>query len=126
LILKIFFGAFGSPGGSFSFLNLLLYPVEKYYGRDTAIHCSKVSQIDIERNSQSAIAIFAGQKGREDEIVNKAQALIERHPIDNFAGDILSDMFGLSRRNFNRRFLKTTGNNAIRIHAKGKDRRRKA
>jgi hypothetical protein len=28
-------------GGAYSFLNLLIYLIEKYYGRPTAIFCSK-------------------------------------------------------------------------------------
>ncbi len=97
-------------GGAFSFLNLLLYLVEKYYGRETAIYCSKVFQVDIERNSQSPFAIFAGQKGHEDAVIKKAQALMEKNPMENFSVDTLADMFALSRRNFDRRFLKATGN----------------
>src|SRR5690349_5733317 len=39
-------------GGAYSFLHLILYLVEKYYDRETAILCSKVFQVDIDRNSQ--------------------------------------------------------------------------
>ncbi|MFZ1678701.1 MAG: DJ-1/PfpI family protein [Saprospiraceae bacterium] len=41
-------------GGAYSFLNLIIYLVEKYYDRQTAIFCSKVFQIEMDRNSQSA------------------------------------------------------------------------
>src|SRR5258706_13895192 len=36
-------------GGAYSFLNLVLFLVEKYFDRPTAIICSKVFQIDFER-----------------------------------------------------------------------------
>ena len=59
------------------FLNLMIYLVEKYYDRQTAIFCSKVFQIEMDRNSQSAFTIFTGQKLHGDEMVKKAQAYIE-------------------------------------------------
>src|SRR6266545_2231561 len=49
-------------GGAYSFLNLMIYLIEKYYDRQTAIFCSKVFQIEIDRQSQSAFTIFTGQK----------------------------------------------------------------
>ena len=38
-----------SSGGAYSSLNLVLYLVEKYAGRDAAIFCAKAFQIDIQR-----------------------------------------------------------------------------
>src|SRR6266542_6882027 len=64
-------------GGAYSFLNLMIYLVEKYYDRQTAIFCSKVFQIEMDRQSQSAFIIFKGQKLHGDEMVKKAQAYIE-------------------------------------------------
>src|SRR5690606_17913608 len=40
-------------GGAYSFLNLVIYLVEKYFNRQTAIFCSKVFQIEMDRKSQS-------------------------------------------------------------------------
>lgn len=48
-------------GGAYSFLNLIIYLIEKYYNRETAIFCSKVFQIDVDRNRQSEFIIFTGQ-----------------------------------------------------------------
>ncbi len=67
-------------GGAYSFLNLLLYLVEKYYNRQTAIHCAKVFQVEIDRDGQGAFAIFTGQKQHEDELVMQAQEYIESKP----------------------------------------------
>src|SRR4030095_853995 len=49
-------------GGAYSFLTLLIYLVEKYYDRQTAIFCSKIFQIEMDRQSQSPFTIFIGQK----------------------------------------------------------------
>jgi transcriptional regulator GlxA family with amidase domain len=95
-------------GGAYSFLNLVIYLVEKYYDRQTAIYCSKVFQIEMERNSQSAFTIFTGQKSHGDEMVIKAQAYIEKVSVEH-----LSAMFSAGRRNFDRRFIKATGNTPV-------------
>lgn len=40
-------------GGAYSFLNLLLYLIEKFYDRQLALQCAKIFQIDISRQAQS-------------------------------------------------------------------------
>jgi transcriptional regulator GlxA family with amidase domain len=100
-------------GGAYSFLNLLIYLVEKYFDRQTAIYCSKVFQIDIDRKSQSAFTIFTGQKLHEDEMVKKAQAFIENNLDEKFSVEYLSSKFAVGRRNFDRRFIKATGNTPV-------------
>ncbi|WP_268846171.1 GlxA family transcriptional regulator [Flavobacterium aestivum] len=97
-------------GGAYSFLNLMIYLVEKYYDRSTAIYCSKVFQIEMDRNSQSAFAIFTGQKRHGDEMVQQVQAYIENNFHEKISVEDLSSKFSVSRRNFDRRFIKATGN----------------
>lgn len=97
-------------GGAYSFLNLIIYLVEKYCDRKTAIYCSKVFQIEMDRNSQSDFAIFTGQKLHSDEVVKKAQAHIEAELHQKISIEELSSRFSVSRRNFDRRFIKATGN----------------
>src|SRR5690606_2181206 len=58
-------------GGAYSFLNLVIYLVEKYFNRQTAIFCSKVFQIEMDRKSQSPFIIFKGQKLHGDEMVKE-------------------------------------------------------
>jgi len=100
-------------GGAYSFLNLLIYLVEKYYNRQTAIYCSKVCQIEMDRNSQSPFTIFTGQKLHSDEMVKKAQAYIESKLDEKVSIEHLSSKFSIGRRNFDRRFIKATGNTPI-------------
>ena len=102
-----------SSGGAYSFLNLILYLIEKYYGRDTAIWCSKVSEIDFDRSNQSQFIIFNGQKEHNDEPIKQAQIFIE----DNYEGklnvDELAKKYAISRRSFIRRFKKATLNTPL-------------
>jgi len=100
-------------GGAYSFLNLMLYLVEKYYDRQTAIFCSKVFQIEMDRQSQSAFTIFTGQKLHGDEMVKNAQAYIESKLHEKISVEDLSSQFAVGRRNFDRRFIKATGNTPI-------------
>lgn len=100
-------------GGAYSFLNLIVYLVEKYFDRQTAIYCSKVFQIEMDRNSQSAFAIFTGQKRHGDEVVKQAQAYIETNLDEKISVEHLSSKFAVGRRNFDRRFIKATGNTPV-------------
>jgi transcriptional regulator GlxA family with amidase domain len=100
-------------GGAYSFLNLAIYLVEKYFDRQTAIYCAKIFQIEMDRQSQSAFIIFRGQKTHGDEMVKEAQAYIEKNLDKKISVEDLSSMFAVGRRNFDRRFIKATGNTPV-------------
>lgn len=102
-----------SSGGANSFWNLLLYLVEKYTDRETAIMASKFFVLDIARNSQSPFIMFRGQKDHNDEAVKKAQDYIELNYHDKITVDGLCDMIGVGRRTFERRFKKATTNSIV-------------
>jgi transcriptional regulator GlxA family with amidase domain len=96
-------------GGAYSFLQLIIYLIEKYYDRQTAVYCAKVFQIDVDRNLQAEFSIFKGQKTHDDDVILKAQNFIEKNYQDKFSIEFLSTTLNLSRRNFDRRFIKATG-----------------
>lgn len=100
-------------GGAYSFLNLILYLVEKYYDRETAIFCSKVFQIEMDRKSQSVFTMFTGQKQHGDEMIRKVQTYIENHLQEKISIEQLSSKFSVGRRTFDRRFIKATGNTPV-------------
>jgi transcriptional regulator GlxA family with amidase domain len=102
-----------SSGGANSYWNLLLYLVEKYTDRDTAILASKYFAIDIDRDSQSAFMMFEGQKDHADEEIKKAQEFIEANYMEKITVDSLADMFAIGRRSFERRFKKATDNTVV-------------
>ncbi|MEO6637462.1 MAG: helix-turn-helix domain-containing protein [Ginsengibacter sp.] len=99
-----------TSGGAYSFLNLLVYIIEKYAGRDIAVLVSKTFMIDIDRISQSPFIIFKGQKVHDDEPIKKAQEYIEKNFEEKITVDQLASMFALGRRNMERRFKKATAN----------------
>ncbi|WP_284652956.1 GlxA family transcriptional regulator [Flavobacterium terrisoli] len=100
-------------GGAFSFLNLIVYLIEKYFDRQTAIYCAKLCQIEMDRNSQSPFIIFTGQKQHGDEMVQQAQTFIENNLHEKISVEHLADKFSVGRRNFDRRFIKATGNTPV-------------
>lgn len=102
-----------SSGGAFSYLNLILYLIEKYAGRELAILSAKVFAIEIERNSQLSFSIFQGQKEHEDEPIKKVQEFIEQNHQDKISVEQLTSISALGRRNFERRFKKATSNTVV-------------
>ena len=97
-----------SSGGAYSFLNMIIYLIEKYYGREIAIWCSKMGEIDFDRTNQNQFIIFSGQKEHSDETIKEAQIYIEEHFEEKINVEGLAKKFAISSRNFIRRFKKAT------------------
>lgn len=102
-----------SSGGANSYWNMLLHLIEKYTDRDTAILASKYFAIDIDRQSQTAFAMFKGQKNHKDLAVIKAQEYIEKNIHEKITLDELADLTALGRRSFERRFKQATNNSVL-------------
>lgn len=102
-----------SSGGANSYWNLLLYLVEKYTNRETAILASKYFAIDIDRDSQAAFAMFKGQKDHGDKEIRKAQEYIEKNIHERITIDELAGKIAVSRRTFERRFKQATNNSVL-------------
>ena len=100
-------------GGAYSFLHLILFLIEKYFDRETAIYCSKIFQIDMDRSSQSPFFIFQAQKNHGDELIGKAQAYLEQHLTEKISFEKMASKLAISRRNFDRRFIQATGNTPV-------------
>lgn len=102
-----------TSGGATSYWNLLLHLVEKYTDRQTAILVSKYFAIDIDRNSQSAFAMFTAQKNHNDEEVKKAQDYIEKNIEERLTIDDIAAIVALGRRSLERRFKQATNNSVL-------------
>ncbi|MDQ3551244.1 MAG: helix-turn-helix domain-containing protein [Bacteroidota bacterium] len=102
-----------TSGGAYSWLNLILYLVEKYAGREIAIFCSKIFEIEPDRYSQSAFMMFNPQKKHEDDVIIRAQHFLETNYREKITVDELASELAISRRNLERRFKKVTYNSII-------------
>lgn len=102
-----------SSGGASSLWNLVLYLIEKYSDRETAILISKNFALDIDRNSQAVFAIFKGQKKHPDAEIIKVQDYIEKNYTEKIAIDELAAIVNSGRRTFERRFRQATNNTPL-------------
>ncbi|WP_143310910.1 GlxA family transcriptional regulator [Chitinophaga vietnamensis] len=102
-----------TSGGAFSSLNLVLYLVEKFCGREAGIWASKMFSIDIDRNNQAHFAVFQGQRRHEDEEILKAQTYIEQNYHLPISIDQIAEITHMSKRNFIRRFKTATSNTPL-------------
>ena len=105
-------GIYSSVGAN-SYWNLLLYLVEKYTDRDTAILASKYFAMDIDWDSQSSFMMFQGQKEHADAEIITAQEFIESNYHERITVDSLADMVAVGRKNFEHRFRKATNNTVV-------------
>jgi transcriptional regulator GlxA family with amidase domain len=96
-------------GGAYSFLHLIIYLVEKYFDRETAVYCAKIFQIDLNRNLQAEFSIFNGHKKHNDDVVLQSQNYFELNYQNKISIQTLSEKYHVGRRNFDRRFVKATG-----------------
>jgi transcriptional regulator GlxA family with amidase domain len=99
-----------TSGGAFSSLNLILYLIDKFCGREVGIWASKMFSLDMDRISQSHFAVFKGQRQHKDDEILKAQTYIEQNHHLQINIDEIAGHTNMSKRNFIRRFKKATHN----------------
>ncbi len=98
-----------TSAGAFSSLNLLLYLVEKFVDRETAIWLSKSFQVDLNRNSQRPFMILNQLYHHDDIAIKKLQEYMEQHYDEEIFMAVLAKKFAFSPRTLIRRFKNATG-----------------
>jgi len=104
------YGNIYSSGGASSLWNLILYLVEKFADRETAVMVSKLFALDIGRDNQSQFAIFKGQRNHADDDIHRVQDHIEKTYNNKILTANLAALINSSRRTFERRFKDATNN----------------
>lgn len=102
-----------SSGGASSLWNLILYLIEKFADRETAVMIAKYFALDMGRDSQSQFTIFRGQRKHGDTDIKKIQDHIEKHFYEKITIDTLANSINTGRRTFERRFKEATNNTPI-------------
>ena len=102
-----------SSGGASSLWNLILYLVEKFSDRETAVLISKNFALDIDRSSQAVFAMFKGQKKHPDKEIIKVQDYIEKNYNEKITVDNLAIIVNTGTRTFQRRFRHATNNTPL-------------
>ena len=102
-----------TSGGSFSSLNLVLYLIEKFCGKEVGIWASKMFSLDIDRTRQSHFSSFLGLRRHPDEEILKVQEFIERSYDTEINVEDMVAQTRMSKRNFIRRFKNATRNTPL-------------
>jgi transcriptional regulator GlxA family with amidase domain len=90
-------------------MDLSLYLVAKFCGRQAAVQSAKTMILDLGREQQTPYRCFLFTKDHGDPLVSKAQKWIEQHHTQSIDYDRLAEQFRMSRRTLERRFKKSTG-----------------
>ena len=97
-----------TSGAAYSYLNLILYVLNKYMDRELVVFIAKIFAIDMGRNDQSQFMIFHGYKNHGDIQILKAQEFIEKNFGQRITVPQLADYVSLGKRNLERRFKDAT------------------
>jgi len=101
-------------GGLTADLNLAIYLINKYCGREIALQSSRCTLVDLDRLSQSIFSIFIPEKNHQDVEILKIQEWIEKNLSQHFSINALAEKACMSSRNFNRRFKQAVGETALK------------
>jgi transcriptional regulator GlxA family with amidase domain len=97
-----------SSGGATAFLDLVLYLVERFGGRERANIAAQALLIDARLSQLPYLAPIRG-RAHYDDIVRDVQEHIDEHLDEPIQITELAKQFGVSERNLNRRFTAATG-----------------
>ena len=95
-------------------MDLTLYLVEKFCGRQAAVESAKTMVLDMGRDLQTPYARFIPPRDHGDVLVIKAQEWMERHQTETVDYERLAGKFRMSRRSLERRFKRATGITPLR------------
>jgi transcriptional regulator GlxA family with amidase domain len=101
-------------GGITADLNLSLYLINKYCGREIALQSARCMLVDLDRLSQSPFAVFTPEKNHNDPGILKTQEWMEENFAEHITLEALAEKTGMSPRQFNRRFKSATGQSGIK------------
>lgn len=101
-------------GGVTADLNLSLYLIDKYCGREVALQSSRCTLVDLDRLSQLPFSVFMPEKNHDDSEILDIQLWMEQHYVDNVSMEMLANKVSMSLRHFNRRFKSATGETGVK------------
>lgn len=100
-------------GGSTSGSDLLLHLIRKFASPQLAAECAKKLLVDVSARSQTPYSSTTFKKNHTDAEILKIQIWLESHLASNVLMEEVADEFGLSMRNFIRRFKDATDQTPI-------------
>jgi transcriptional regulator GlxA family with amidase domain len=100
-------------GGINAAADLSLYLVEKYCGREVALQTARALLIEMPRTWQNSFTHFSLRMTHEDAAVLRIQDELQRRYAEDIQLDALAAQYGMSPRNFARRFKQATGDSPL-------------
>ena len=99
-----------TSGGAFTFLNLVVYLIERFYGKEVAQWAVGMFQVDYHRSSQNQFVLFDSQRYHQDDQILEAQNFIEKNFSKNLLNSEIAQHVKLGARTLARRFKASSGN----------------
>jgi transcriptional regulator GlxA family with amidase domain len=96
-------------GGIYAAIDLSLYLVEKFCGRDVALQCAKSLLVSMPRSRQSGYSVLPLSRPHSDDKIKETEEYLQRNFDCDVSIDSLADRIGMGPRNFIRRFKAATG-----------------
>ena len=96
-------------GGGSAWLDLALLLVEDHLGHEIAVQTAKALVIERKQQSQEPYTSLQGRKLHQDPTILTVQEWMESNLERKIQVDRLGDRYGMSPRNFKRRFKQATG-----------------
>lgn len=100
-------------GGSTSGSDLLLHLIRKFSSPQLASECAKKLLVDVSVRSQTPYSSTTFKKNHTDAEILKIQIWFEKRIVNHIVMEQVADEFGLSMRNFIRRFKEATDQTPI-------------
>lgn len=96
-------------GGVYAAIDLSLYLVDKFCGRQVALQCARSLLVSMPRSRQSGYAVVPLSRPHTDDPVRRAEEYLQCHYDQAVSTDALAQRLGMSPRNLARRFKAATG-----------------
>jgi len=96
-------------GGVYGSIDLSLYLVEKFCGREIALKCAKALLVSMPRSRQSGYSLLPLSRPHLDAKIKQAEEYLQKHFQRDVSIENLADRAGMGPRNFIRRFKAATG-----------------
>jgi transcriptional regulator GlxA family with amidase domain len=96
-------------GGVYASIDLSLYLVEKFCGREVALQCAKSLLLSMPRSRQSGYSMLPLSRQHSDDKIRQTEEYLRGHFDRDLSIDSLADRVGMGPRNFIRCFKAATG-----------------
>lgn len=102
-----------TAGGGFSWLDLTVYLVARFFGEEEAMRQARIHLIDWHGKAQLAFAVLSRTRQFDDSVISGHQAWLADHYREPSPVAAMTDWSTLSERSLKRRFRQATGMTAI-------------